>query len=84
VTTPAADNADAITGSMEPLNWAQGEYINLLADMAAGRVVDIPPAVCSRYFTGIVPPESGQVQVIINVTATTQYGQYMYSGSQCD
>jgi glucoamylase len=78
VTTPAADNPGTITGSMEPLNWAQGEYISLLVDIAAGRVVDIPPAVCSRYYTCIIPPGPGQVQVNINVAAITQYGQYMY------
>src|SRR5271165_7633304 len=32
VATPAGDTPGAITGSMEPLNWAQGEYITLLAD----------------------------------------------------
>jgi Starch binding domain len=63
---------------MEPLNWAQGEYITLLADIAAGQVIDIPPAVCSRYYACILTPGSGQVQVNINVKATTQYGQYMY------
>jgi glucoamylase len=78
VTTPAADPPGTITGSMEPLNWAQGEYITLLADIAAGQVIDIPPAVCSRYYACILTPGSGQVQVNINVTATTQYGQYMY------
>ena len=49
VTTPAGDAPGAITGSMEPLNWAQGEYITLLADIAAGAVLDIPQAVCARY-----------------------------------
>jgi glucoamylase len=78
VTTPAGDTPGTITGSMEPLNWAQGEYITLLADIAAGQVIDIPPAVCSRYYTCILTPGSGQVQVNINVNASTQYGQYMY------
>jgi glucoamylase len=78
VTTPAADTPGTTTGSMEPLNWAQGEYITLLADIAAGQVIDIPQAVCSRYYACILTPGSGQVQVNINVRATTQYGQYMY------
>jgi glucoamylase len=78
VTTPAGDTPGTITGSMEPLNWAQGEYITLLADIAAGQVIDIPPAVCSRYYACILTPGSGQVQVNINVNASTQYGQYMY------
>jgi glucoamylase len=78
VTTPTAITPGAITGSMEPLNWAQGEYITLLADIAAGSVIDIPPAVCSRYYTCILPPGPGQVEVNINVNANTQYGQYLY------
>jgi glucoamylase len=78
VTTPTADPPGSITGSMEPLNWAQGEYITLLADIAAGQVIDIPRAVCSRYYACILPPGSGQVQVNINVSTITQYGQYMY------
>ena len=78
VTTPAADTPGTITGSMEPLNWAQGEYITLLADIAAGQVIDILRAVCSRYYACILPPGAGQVQVNIIVEAATQYGQYMY------
>src|SRR5208283_152190 len=68
----------SITGSMEPLNWAQGEYINLLADIAANKVLDIPPAVCSRYHACVLPPGAGQVEVDFNVDAVTQWGQYMY------
>ena len=78
VTTPASDPSGTITGSMEPLNWAQGEYISLLADIAAGKVVDIPAAVCSRYYACVLPPEPGQLQVNISVTSITEYGQYMY------
>ena len=63
---------------MEPLNWAQGEYINLLADIAANKVLDIPPAVCSRYHACVLPPGAGQVEVDFNVDAVTQWGQYMY------
>jgi glucoamylase len=77
VTTPA-DPPGTPTGSMEPLNWAQGEYITLLADIAAGNVIDIPPAVCSRYYACILTPGPGQVEININVNASTQYGQYMY------
>ena len=65
---------------MAPLNWAQGEYINLMADIAAGKVLDIPEAVCSRYYACHLAPAPGQVEVEvdINVTALTQWGQYMY------
>ena len=63
---------------MEPLNWAQGEYINLLADIAANKVLDIPQAVCSRYHACVLPPGPGQVEVDLNVDAVTGWGQYMY------
>jgi glucoamylase len=78
VTDPPGDTPGQATGSMAPLNWAQGEYINLLADIAAGKVLDIPQAVCSRYYACPLAPAPGQVEVDMNVTATTQWGQYMY------
>jgi len=78
VSTPAGRSPGTITGSMGALNWAQGEYITLLADIAAGHVIDIPRAVCSRYYACILTPGSGEVEVDINVDASTQYGQYMY------
>jgi glucoamylase len=78
VTIPPGDTPGGATGSMAPLNWAQGEYINLLADIAAGKVLDIPQAVCSRYYACPLAPAPGEVEVDINVTATTQWGQYMY------
>lgn len=78
VTSPADDPPGSITGSMEPLNWAQGEYISLLANIAAGHVIDIPTQVCARYSVCIAPPGPGEVEVNINVTASTQFGQYMY------
>ncbi len=78
VAVPPGQTAGSITGSMEPLNWAQGEYINLLADIAANKVLDIPPAVCSRYHACVLPPGAGQVEIDFNVDAVTQWGQYMY------
>jgi glucoamylase len=78
VTVPPGDIPGEATGSMAPLNWAQGEYINLLADIAAGKVLDMPQAVCSRYYACPLAPAAGEVEVDINVKATTQWGQYMY------
>jgi glucoamylase len=75
---PSGQMPGTITGSMEPLNWAEGEYINLLADIVANKVLDIPPAVCSRYHACVLPPATGQVEVDFNVDAITQWGQYMY------
>jgi glucoamylase len=78
VITPPGAAPGAITGSMEPLNWAQGEYITLLADIAAGAVLDIPQPVCSRYHACVLPPGRGQVQVNINVNAATRWGEIVY------
>jgi glucoamylase len=78
VTVPPGDSPGEATGSMAPLNWAQGEYINLLADIAASKVLDMPQAVCSRYYACPLAPAPGKVEVDINVNATTQWGQYMY------
>ena len=78
VTVPPGETPGDATGSMAPLNWAQGEYINLLADIAAGKVLDIPEAVCSRYYACPLAQAAGEVEVDIAVTATTQWGQYMY------
>jgi glucoamylase len=55
-----------------------GEYISLLASTQAGRIVDIPSVVCARYSNCVVPPAAGQAAAAINVTASTQYGQYVY------
>ena len=78
VAVPPGQTPGGVTGSMEPVNWAQGEYINLLADIAAGKALDIPQAVCSRYYACVLTPARGQIEVDINVNATTQWGQYMY------
>ena len=84
VITPPGAAPGAITGSMEPLNWAQGEYITLLANIAAGRVLDIPQAVCARYHACVAAPGPGQVEVDVNVNATTQWGQYVYVTGDTD
>ena len=80
----SGDAPGAISGSMEPLNWAQGEYITLLADIAAGAVLDIPQAVCARYSACAPAPGPGQVQTNINVNAATQWGQYLYLTGDTD
>ncbi|XXY43544.1 glycoside hydrolase family 15 protein [Sorangium sp. So ce260] len=78
VQTPGSATAGNPTRSMSPLNWAMGEYISLLASIRAGKIVDIPSVVCSRYNACVVPPASGQAGVVFNVTATTVVGQHMY------
>ena len=66
------------TKSIAPLSWAMGEYINLLASINAGRVVDIPQSVCSRYNNCTIPPSAGQIQLQVKVKADTSPGQWMY------
>ena len=78
VGTPSPYVAGTPTKSMAPLNWAMGEYISLLASTQAGRIVDVPSVVCARYSNCVVPPAAGQAAAAINVTASTQYGQYVY------
>jgi glucoamylase len=78
VTTPSPFVIGTATGSMAPLNWAMGEYINLLAAIYTQKVNDTSPAVCSRYNNCTVAPVSGQAQAVVNVTANTSMGQWMY------
>lgn len=51
VTTPAPYVPGTPTKSVCPLSWAMGEYINLLASIKAGTIVDVPRVVCTRYKT---------------------------------
>jgi glucoamylase len=51
VTTPAPYVPGTATKSVCPLSWAMGEYINLLASIKAGTIVDVPRVVCTRYKT---------------------------------
>ena len=39
-------------GSAAPLTWAQAQLLRLVADMAAGRLVEQPSVVASRYANG--------------------------------
>ncbi|HEX3789906.1 MAG TPA: glycoside hydrolase family 15 protein [Pseudonocardiaceae bacterium] len=41
----------AATGSAAPLMWAEGEYLRLAQDMAAGAVTETPAVVTARYRT---------------------------------
>jgi glucoamylase len=77
-TTPAGYTPGTPTKSMAPLSWAMGEYINLMASIAANKIIDVPSAVCSRYANCVVPPGAGQAQVNVNVNASTVPGQYVY------
>lgn len=56
--TPTTDTPGTATGSIRPLNWAMGEYINLVAGMKNGRN-DAPSVVVKRY-------ESDEPQTTVN------------------
>jgi glucoamylase len=72
VMAPGVSPGGVVTATPVGLSQSQGEYITLLANVAAGKVLDIPQAVCVRYFA------CAQVEVDINVNAVTQWGQYVY------
>jgi glucoamylase len=46
---PYGKTPGTTTGSVQPLNWAMGEYITLLASIAEGRALGIPDVVAARY-----------------------------------
>ena len=48
---PACFAEGTPTGSAAPLMWAEGQYIRLAQDMAAGRLTETPAPVTSRYGT---------------------------------
>jgi glucoamylase len=78
VTTPSPYVPGTPTKSIAPLNWAMGEYISLIASIHAGRIVDVPVIVCSRYQTCAPPAPAGQIALNVAVTANTSPGQHVY------
>ncbi|MFW9257623.1 glycoside hydrolase family 15 protein [Nostoc sp. CALU 546] len=60
------------TRSMQPLSWAMGEYINLVAAMNQGRS-DAPAVVCQRYSCN-----KPQTTVTFKVNATSNRGENVY------
>jgi len=77
-TLPSGSTAGTPTKSMAPLSWGMGEYINLMASIAANKIVDVPTASCQRYANCVVLPAASEAQVRFDATATTTPGQYMY------
>ena len=70
--TPAAFTPGTATFSMQPLSWAMGEYINLVAAIQSAKS-DAPAAVTQRYQT-----DKPQATVTFRVTASTQWGQNIF------
>lgn len=70
--TPSGAVPGTATGSMRPLSWAMGEYINLLAAIKSGRN-DAPSVVVRRYAS-----DQPQTTVGFTVSAKTLSGQKLY------
>jgi glucoamylase len=60
-TAPSGDTSGTPTNSMNPLNWAMGEFITLLFSVSTNTIADVPSIVPSRYVTGAHQPHAGQV-----------------------
>ena len=67
--TPAGRRPGEATGSIRPLSWAMGEYINLVAAMHSGRS-DAPSVVVERYAS-----DRPSAAVTFEVTAETKWGE---------
>ncbi len=70
--TPTNDIPGTATGSMRPLSWAMGEYINLITAMKKGHN-DAPSVVTERYAS-----DQPQTTVTFNVNASTVMDQDIY------
>jgi glucoamylase len=70
--TPTNNTPGTATGSMRPLSWVMGEYINLMAAMKNGHN-DAPSVVVQRYAS-----DQPQITVSFNVNAPTILGQNVY------
>jgi glucoamylase len=70
--TPSSYAVGSATKSMQPLSWAMGEYINLIAAMNQGRS-DAPTVVCQRYAC-----DKPQATVTFKVKADTRFGENIY------
>ena len=70
--TPPPYAPGMATRSMQPLSWAMGEYINLVAAIRHGRS-DVPAVVCERYSC-----DKPQTAVTFQVTAPTKWGESIF------
>lgn len=58
---PAGFTPGTPTKSMDPLNWAMGEFITLLVSTATNTIADVPSIVLNRYVTNAYQPVAGRV-----------------------
>ena len=71
-TTPSGYTAGMATKSAQPLSWAMGEYLNLVAAINKSKS-DAPAVVCQRYAC-----DKPQTTVTFNVNAVTKWGENIY------
>ena len=85
---PSGDTPGTPTGSMNPLNWAMGEFITLLFSAANNNIADVPSVVYNRYAASPYQPHSGNVvdynssQLQAGKALTIYYKGFLASGSQ--
>jgi glucoamylase len=70
--TPSNDTPGTATGSMRPLSWAMGEYVNLLAAIKNGSN-DAPSVVTRRYSS-----DQPQTTVSFDIAVPAVSGQNVY------
>ncbi len=87
---PAGFTPGTPTRSMDPLNWAMGEFITLLVSTATGNVADQPSIVFNRYVTNAFQPHAGNVidfnssQAHPGHALTIYYHGFLATGSKID
>lgn len=87
---PAGFTPGTPTKSMNPLNWAMGEFITLLVSTATSTVADQPSIVENRYVTNAFQPHAGNVidfntaQAHPGHALTIYYHGFLASGSKID
>ncbi|HZU68684.1 MAG TPA: glycoside hydrolase family 15 protein [Ktedonobacteraceae bacterium] len=75
------------TKSMDPLNWAMGEFITLLMSASSNSIADVASIVSSRYVTNAYQPHAGWTvdydssQLYQGKALTIFYNGYLSSGS---
>ncbi len=87
---PAGYTPGTPTKSMNPLNWAMGEFITLLFSDSTGAVADQPSIVYNRYVANAYTPHTGYTidynssQAVAGDALTIYYHGSLDSQSQVD
>ena len=87
---PAGFTPGTPTKSMNPLNWAMGEFITLLVSTATSTVADQPSIVSNRYVTNAFQPHAGKIidyntsQALAGHALTIYYDGSLASGGKID